>query len=267
MSIKAVTWALKDAPVPDPLSHLVLIGLADHTDDDGRGAWPSVRKLAEYARCSERTVHARLRVLEDHGLIRRGDQELLGHLPANRRPVVYDVTFGVQEVHTSRGAGDAGVNETASRGARPGDSGVHAAADKPSLEPSIEPSLSSSAIDEPGQRDDVEAVCAALAAHVVGITGKKPTIGKTWRRDVRLMLDRDEHSMEQILAAVAWVAGHGFWAGNILSPGKLRTQWWTLSAQASRDQGPKLDRAAETLLRDRQRRQQAAASAPMELTR
>ncbi|MGP5050184.1 hypothetical protein ACTXI9_01620 [Brachybacterium alimentarium] len=122
-------------------------------------------------------------------------------------------------------------------------------------------------VDEPGQRDDVEAVCAALAAHVVGITGKKPTIGKTWRRDVRLMLDRDEHSMEQILAAVAWVAGHGFWAGNILSPGKLRTQWWTLSAQASRDQGPKLDRAAETLLRDRQRRQQVAASAPMELTR
>lgn len=263
MSIKAVTWALKDAPVPDPLSHLVLIGLADHTDDDGRGAWPSVRKLAEYARCSERTVHARLRVLEEHGLIRRGDQDMLAHLPANRRPVVYDVTFGVQEMHTSRGAGDAGVNETASWGAQPGDSGVHAVADKPSLEPSIEPSSSSSAIDEPGQRDDVEAVCAAVAAHVVNITGKKPTIGKTWRRDARLMLDIDGHSVDQIQQAVAWVSGNGFWAGNILSPGKLRTKWWTLSSQASSSPGP--DRAAETLMRDRQRRAQQQ-DARMEIT-
>lgn len=267
MSIKAVTWALKDADVPDPLSHLVLIGIADHTDDDGRGAWPAVRKLAEYARCSERTVHARLRTLEDHGLIRRGEQALVQHLPANRRPVVYDVTFGVQEMHTSRGAGDAGVNETASWGAQPGSSGVHAAADKPSLEPSIEPSSSSSTIDEPGQREDVEAVCAAVAAHVVNIKGKAPTIGKTWRRDARLMLDTDGHSVEQIQAAVRWVSGHGFWAGNILSPGKLRTQWWTLSGQARSQGAPRLDRAAETLLRDRQRRQQTADTTPLELTR
>lgn len=267
MSIKAVTWALKDADVPDPLSHLVLIGLADHTDDDGRGAWPAVRKLAEYARCSERTVHARLRTLEDHGLIRRGDQELVQHLPANRRPVVYDVTFGVQEMHTSRGAGDAGVHDTASRGAQPGSSGVHAAADKPSFEPSIEPSSSSSGIDEPGQREDVETVCAAIAAHVVNVTGKEPFVGKTWRRDARLMLDTDGHSVEQILNAITWVSRHGFWAGNIRSPGKLRLQWWTLVGQASQDRAPKLDRAAETLLRDRQRRHQAASAAPLELTR
>lgn len=124
-----------------------------------------------------------------------------------------------------------------------------------------------SALDEPGQRDDVETVCAAVAAHVAGINGKTPTIGKTWRRDVRLMIDRDEHSVEQILAAVAWVSRHGFWAGIILSPGKLRQKWWTLSAQARAQGTPQRDRAAETLLRDRQRRQQAASDAPMELTR
>lgn len=123
------------------------------------------------------------------------------------------------------------------------------------------------AIDEPGQRDDVETVCAAVAAHVVNIKGKRPTIGKTWRRDARLMLDTDGHTVAAIEAAVAWVSGNGFWAGNILSPGKLRTKWWTLSGQAAREHAPRLDRAAETLLRDRQRRQQAAASAPMELTR
>lgn len=138
MSIKAVTWALKDADVPDPLSHLVLIGLADHTDDDGRGAYPAARKLAEYARCSERTVRDRLRVLEEHGLIRRGDQGLTAGHPANRRPVVWDVTFGVQEMHPNWGAGDAGVHGGASWGAQPRTSGVHAVADKPSSLPTGE---------------------------------------------------------------------------------------------------------------------------------
>lgn len=142
MSIRAITWALKDAPAPDPLSHLVLLGLADHTDSDGRGAWPSIRKLAEYARCSERTVHSRLRTLEEHGLIRRGDQRMVGHLPGNRRPVVYDLSLGMQEMHPTVGVQEVqGCTPTSSRGAQPRHSGVHAVADKPSLEPSLEPSL------------------------------------------------------------------------------------------------------------------------------
>lgn len=140
-----MVWALKSAPVPadDPLAHLVLIGLADHAHDDGREARPTVGKLAEYARCSSRTVHNKLRVLEAVGLIRRGDQALVAHLPANRRPVVYDLAVGVQHVHPNGGAPVAGVNGGTSWGERGGRLGVNRSADRTVPEPSCEPSVPS----------------------------------------------------------------------------------------------------------------------------
>lgn len=93
MTIYTMVWALKQAPVPpnDPVAHLVLIAYADHANDDGTAAWPSVATVARYARCTPRTVHTKLRVLIEHGLMRPGDQQLVDHLPANRRPVVYDL--------------------------------------------------------------------------------------------------------------------------------------------------------------------------------
>ncbi|ASR83215.1 replication initiation protein [Arthrobacter phage Abidatro] len=149
MSLSAMVWALKTAPVPDPISHLVLIGLADHAGDDGRGARPSVAKLAEYARCSERSVQNKLRALEELGLILRGDQRGVEHLAANRRPVVYDLDiFGVNMVRLK----SSGVNENGFRGERgdtlgctPVPAGVNVCADRTVLEPSlnrpVEPSL------------------------------------------------------------------------------------------------------------------------------
>lgn len=137
MTLMTMVWALKQAPIPDgePIAHLVLIGLADHAHDDGTEARPSVATLARYARCSPRTVQNKLRVLVDAGLIRRGDQQTVAHLPANRRPVVYDLNVGVQEVHPSTGSG---VNSRTAWGAQPGSPGVNVRADKPPFEPSLE---------------------------------------------------------------------------------------------------------------------------------
>lgn len=89
-----MVWALKEAPVPnDPVAHLVLIAYADHAKDDGTAAWPSVATVAKYARCTTRTVHTKLRLLVEWGLLRPGDQRLVDHRPANRRPVVYDLVM------------------------------------------------------------------------------------------------------------------------------------------------------------------------------
>lgn len=124
-----MVWALKHADVPDAQSHLVLLGLADHASDEGKGAWPSVATLATYARCSVRTVQGRLRRLEEAGLIVRGEQGLVAHLRADRRPVVYDLMMnGVHVIHPADG-----VHGEVERGAQPGTNGVHAVADKPSL--------------------------------------------------------------------------------------------------------------------------------------
>lgn len=90
-----MVWVLKHAQVPrsEPIARLVLIGLANHAADDGTGARPSVATLAEYAGCSVRSVHNKLDVLREVGLIRRGDQRAVGHLRADRRPVVWDLNM------------------------------------------------------------------------------------------------------------------------------------------------------------------------------
>jgi hypothetical protein len=100
-----MAWALRDAPLIDPLTgrelpHLlgVLIGLANHANHEGRGAYPSQATLARYARKDERAVRNDMQRLVEIGLIRRGNQEFVAHIPADRRPVVYDLA-----IHRKRG--------------------------------------------------------------------------------------------------------------------------------------------------------------------
>jgi hypothetical protein len=95
MSIEAMVWALKKAPVSEPMEALILVGLADHAGDDGTDAYPSQALLAKYGRCSPSTVKRRLASLESAGLIQRGDQQKVAHLPPNRRPIVWDLNLHV----------------------------------------------------------------------------------------------------------------------------------------------------------------------------
>ncbi|GAA1795550.1 helix-turn-helix domain-containing protein [Planosporangium flavigriseum] len=91
MSIETVSWALSDAPDVPPQCLAVLIGLANHAHANGRAAYPSQERLAHYARKSVRSVRRDLDELLRLGLIRRGDQRHTAFLPADRRPVVYDL--------------------------------------------------------------------------------------------------------------------------------------------------------------------------------
>lgn len=245
-----MVWALKHAPVDDAIAHLVLIGLADHARADGRGARPSQSTLADYCAVTDRTIRTKLRHLEELGLIRPGDAREVAHLRADQRPLVWDLVLSAVKspraeggFRSSRPENPSGrkqddtttgstVHERPEAG-RPNDRKL--LSDRTVLEPSIEPSIEpSSEIDAPGARDDVEAVCSAVAEHVYQVTGRRPKVLKAWRRDARLMLDRDERSLEAILGAVHWVGRDAFWASNILSPQKLRAKWDTLQAQARR---------------------------------
>lgn len=90
-----MSWALKDAPVPDAVSHLILIGLADHAEDDGTNARPSQKTLANYAQVSVRTVGYKIKALSEAGLIVRGDQQQVAHLRKDRRPTVWDLNLNL----------------------------------------------------------------------------------------------------------------------------------------------------------------------------
>ena len=68
MSVHVISWVLhhSKARLGD---RLVLLVLADKANDDGTGAWPSVRTIAREARMSVRAVQYSLRRLERAGAI------------------------------------------------------------------------------------------------------------------------------------------------------------------------------------------------------
>lgn len=71
MSFKAVAKAWSyDSPKMTCLHKLVLIGLAQYADEDGR-CWPSQERLSSDCLLCERTIRKILKDLEDHGIIRR----------------------------------------------------------------------------------------------------------------------------------------------------------------------------------------------------
>lgn len=101
MSTEAVAWALR-ADLTGKLSaehRLVLVALADHASYDGTGAWPSKARLATRLGSSERSVQRALARLEALGLIVRGDQRIVSHIPGNRRPTVWTLRLGSRANH------------------------------------------------------------------------------------------------------------------------------------------------------------------------
>ncbi|MGW5514653.1 helix-turn-helix domain-containing protein [Nocardia africana] len=96
MSIAATTWALHDAPTTSAQELVILWALADAAHHDGTAAFPKQSTLAKFGRCDERTVRRHLKAMEARGLIRRGDQRLVAHLPRDKRPVVWDLNMSMR---------------------------------------------------------------------------------------------------------------------------------------------------------------------------
>ena len=94
MSMKALEWAMYQVPsemVKGALLRILLL-LADHADTQGRGAFPSQKRIVALTGYSRRTIQNGLHELEAAGLIRKGDQRITEHL-GKYRPVVWDLTM------------------------------------------------------------------------------------------------------------------------------------------------------------------------------
>lgn len=118
MSLQAMNWVLYDID-PDELEQSefrILLMMADHADTEGCGVWLGAAKISKLSRLSLRQVRYALRHLQDKGIIRRGDQRLVKHLPGNKRPVVYDLVMdedrGATIAHQTE---EQGCNVTAPR--------------------------------------------------------------------------------------------------------------------------------------------------------
>ncbi|MEY9211403.1 helix-turn-helix domain-containing protein [Thermobifida halotolerans] len=93
MSQEALRWVIESAPPFPPHLFAVLTVLAWHADSNGRGSYPSVPTIAARVRKTHRTVRRDLRELKELTLIRPGDPTLASHIPADRRPEVYDLAI------------------------------------------------------------------------------------------------------------------------------------------------------------------------------
>jgi hypothetical protein len=72
---------------------LILLGYAKHADKHGRGAYPSIQTIADYAECDVRTVQRHVGWLLANGYLHEGDQRVVDHLDPRYRPIVYDVAM------------------------------------------------------------------------------------------------------------------------------------------------------------------------------
>lgn len=89
--MEQILWAVKAAPVADAQEWAVLVAMSEAADQDGCNSFLSIMTVSARTRLAESTVRRRMNDLEARGVIRQGDQTAARVIPANRRPVVYDL--------------------------------------------------------------------------------------------------------------------------------------------------------------------------------
>lgn len=97
-----------------------------------------------------------------------------------------------------------------------------------------------------GVREDVEALLGELESLIEANGNRAPKRNKQARDAMRLLLDRDGYTQEQVSFIIRWSQASNFWQANILSAAKLREKFGQLVAQARRDSRRKPTRAEET---------------------
>ncbi|MCA1834807.1 MAG: hypothetical protein LC721_00155 [Actinobacteria bacterium] len=91
MSFEALLWATKSAPIADASEWAVLVAMAEAADDDGCNCYRSRTTIGSMVKLDPKTVGRRQAEMESRGLLKRGDQSVVNHIPADRRPVVWDL--------------------------------------------------------------------------------------------------------------------------------------------------------------------------------
>ncbi|TFB88625.1 hypothetical protein [Cryobacterium luteum] len=80
--------------VAKPLAIRMLLKLANVAAQDGTAAYRNSWEVATELGVDRRSIMRALRELETAELIHKGDQRILAHIRADRRPTVYDLNFG-----------------------------------------------------------------------------------------------------------------------------------------------------------------------------
>lgn len=261
MSTEAMIWALEEAP--DVPAHCLgtLMGLANHADKQGRGSYAGQKLLGDYARKTDRQARSDLAALLERGLIRRGDQSLVSHIPTDARPIVYDLAMERKST-SGRKSASAGAsaskptweqladqrerrgsgsplpteNEGAEAGFRGGRKPTSGGSGS-RLPTNQENSSTKSSRKSPGRnlndgRDDARRLCDHLAERVADNGNLRPAITQDWLTEARLLMDKDGRTEVQIHKAIDWCQTNTFWRKNVMSMPTLRDKYDRLRMEA-----------------------------------
>ena len=86
-----------------------------------------------------------------------------------------------------------------------------------------------------------------MAKRIKDNGSRAPAVSKKWVDDIRLMMERDERTYEQIKYLIDWSQNDSFWKTNILSPSKLREKFDQLRLNVIREHKLKEPKAYEAL--------------------
>jgi DNA-binding transcriptional ArsR family regulator len=182
MSGKAVGWAFEQRGLTSG-QKLVLLGLADHADDEGV-CWPGRRKLAEKCDLTERSVTRALADLEAAKLVERTAKFGESGVQAG---VIYRLSIGATPVSPQ------------------GDASVPGRATPVSPKPSIEPSV---------VKEEKERAVGEVFSHWQGVFGKyRSRLSPQRRKKIEARL-KEGFSVDQLKRAVDGCAGSDFHRDN-----------------------------------------------------
>ena len=128
----AVEWVLYEAGDVPPHLLAAYMAVASFTGPDGKGAHPSTATVALLIRKADRNAKKDISELKRLKLLLPGDERLVSHIRADRRPNVYDLPMprGVADVTPWRLNG---VTQGTARGDAEGPDGVTQASPKKDL--------------------------------------------------------------------------------------------------------------------------------------
>ena len=231
-------WLIRDSDL-GTYELLVFIALLNRADKRGE-AWPSLPTLQRDARASKDSVLRALRALEERGLVE----------VVKRRNEDGSNASNLYRVHPHGGSRS---QRPPSRSQRPGGSltatGVVAHSDggSRSQRPEVLPievlpieedpeKDSSSEVAAATPRPDVERLLDLLDSLIVENGSKAPKRNKANTDAMRLLVDRDGRTPEQVEKAIRWCQADAFWRANILSASKLRAKYDQIRLAAIREQ-------------------------------
>jgi hypothetical protein len=110
-----------------------------------------------------------------------------------------------------------------------------------------------------------EQLAQRLAMRIEANGSKPPTVTEGWITDIRLTIEKDGRTPEQVSYIIDWCQNDAFWRSNILSPSKLRAKFDQLRLNADKDNAKNAPTIQPSRYNPEELRNRNAVAMPSEL--